>query len=244
MPLSFDKYRFTDGKTSLSAATFNPRFQDLDLRLAAVEALKVSWEAAVQALTDFGLVRLDSVLSPTFAALNQDVADANARVASITQAQADALSAVAQWQSETLAAITAWENALKATALAVLNSTSLVAGDGKGGFAPVAVGTGLRYAGGNLSVPTLAWSTKSASFATSLQNGYYVSSSGVTATLAPGVADGDQVLFLSGLNSGATFTILPAAGQTVMGDTALSVDCARVGFALVYFASNADWRIF
>jgi hypothetical protein len=155
MPLSFDKYRFTDGVTALSAGTFNPRFQDLDTRIAALEALNIAWQAAVQTLTDFGLARLDSVLSPTFATLNQDVANANASVAAITQSQAAALAAVAAWQASTLAAITAWENALQSTALAVLDTTAILAGNGQGGFASVAIGAGLNYANGTLNTAAI-----------------------------------------------------------------------------------------
>jgi hypothetical protein len=244
MSLKFDSYRFTDGKTPLSAATFNPRLQDIDTRLAALEALKVSWQAAVQALTDFGLTRLDAVLGPTFATLNQDVTDADAKMAAIAQAKADALAAVAAWQTETLAAITTWESALQSTALALLNTTALLAGNGQGGFAGVAIGPGLNYTNGTLSVPTLAWNTRIASFAAALQNGYYVTVAGITATLPSGCADGDRVLFLSGLSGTDTFSIVPAAGQTIMGDTALKVDRPYAGLTLVYFAATSDWRIF
>ena len=245
MSLKFDNYRFTDGKTALSAATFNPRFQDLDTRIAALEALNISWQAAVQALTDFGLARLDSVLSPTFNTLNQDVADASASVASIAESQAAALAAVADWQAQTIAALTAWENALQSTALALLNATSILAGNGQGGFAPVVVGSGLSYANGTLSAPTLAWSAKNASFAAALQNGYYVTAAGVVATLPAGTADGQQVLFINGLSGSGTFTIVPASGQKVMGDpNGLTVDIAYGGFALIYFAATTDWRVF
>jgi len=245
MPLSFDKYRFTDGQTALSAGTFNPRFQDLDTRIAALEALNIAWQAAVQTLTDFGLARLDSVLSPTFATLNQDVANAAASVASIDASQSAALAAVATWQAQTLAAITAWENALQATALAMLNTTAIVAGNGQGGFASVAIGAGLSYANGILSAPTLTWSAKSASFAAALQNGYYVTAAGITATLPAGTTDGQQVLFINGLSGASTFTIVPSSGQKVMGDSnGLTVDITYGGFALIYFAATADWRIF
>ena len=283
MPISFDKYRFTDGQTALSAGTFNPRFQDLDTRIAALEALNIAWQAAVQELTDFGLARLDSVLSPTFATLNQDVANAATSVTAITQSQAAALAAVTAWQASTLASITAWENALQSTALAVLGTTAIVAGNGAGGFAPVTigaglsysngtlktaaipalstaapvagdgnggfvsvtVGAGLSYANGKLSAPTLTWSAKSASFAAALQNGYYVTAAGITATLPAGTADGQQVLFINGLSGASTFTIVPSSGQKVMGDSnGLTVDITYGGFALIYFAATSDWRIF
>jgi hypothetical protein len=244
MPISFDKYRFTDGQTPLSAGTFNPRFQDLDTRIAALEALNIAWQAAVQELTDFGLARLDSVLSPTFDTLNQDVANAATSVASIDASQSAALAAVAAWQANTLAAITAWENALQATALAMLNTTAILAGNGQGGFASVAIGAGLSYANGILSAPTLAWNTRTVSFTAALQNGYYVPVPGVVATLPAGTANGDQVLFISGLSGTSTFTIVPASGQTIMGDTSLVVDRANAGLALIYFAATADWRLF
>jgi hypothetical protein len=244
MSLKFDDYRFTDGKTALSAATFNPRFQDLDTRIAALEALNISWQAAVQVLTDFGLARLDSMLGPAFATLNQDVDNANASVAAVAQSQADALASVAAWQAQTLAAITAWENALQSTALALLNTTALLAGNGHGGFAPVNIGAGLSYANGVLSVPTLVWNTRDTSFAATLQNGYYVTAAGVTAALPAGTADGDHVLFLSGLSSADTFTIVSAAGQTVMGATSLLINRPYAGLTLIYFTATSDWRIF
>jgi hypothetical protein len=245
MPLNFDNYRFTDGTTPLSAATFNPRFQDLDTRIAALEALNIAWEAAVQTLTDFGLARLDSVLSPTFDTLNQDVAIADASVAAITASQSASLAAVAAWQASTLASITAWENALQATALAVLNTTAMVAGNGAGGFAPVTIGPGLSYANGTLSAPTLTWSAQSASFAAAFQNGYYVTAAGITVSLPAGTANGQQVLFINGLSAGSKFTIVPSSGQTVMGNSSgLAVDIAYGGFALIYFAATADWRVF
>lgn len=62
---NFEKYRVTDGKTRLDAAFFNPVHQDIDLRLHAVETLKMSWESAVDDLTRFGLRRIDGVLAPT-----------------------------------------------------------------------------------------------------------------------------------------------------------------------------------
>ena len=61
MPSRFDKYRMRDGVTPLAERYFNPIWQDLDLRLASIEELQVTWEEVVRTVTDFGLVRINEV---------------------------------------------------------------------------------------------------------------------------------------------------------------------------------------
>jgi hypothetical protein len=63
MATRFEKYRMKDGLTPLSAAYFNLIWQDIDLRLAAVEEKKAAFEAAVTVLTDQGLLRINEALA-------------------------------------------------------------------------------------------------------------------------------------------------------------------------------------
>jgi YD repeat-containing protein len=74
MAIKFDRYRFVDGRTPLSAAVFNAVFRDLDLRTGALEDKGVDWDAAVGVLTDQGLERIDNVLGPILQQV-QDQAD-------------------------------------------------------------------------------------------------------------------------------------------------------------------------
>jgi len=80
MPTRFEKYRMRDGVTPLSERYFNPLLQDLDARIADIEALKISWADAVSEVTSFGLVRINAALVPTLeqssALLDQLLSDA------------------------------------------------------------------------------------------------------------------------------------------------------------------------
>jgi len=58
MTTRFNDYRFNDGKTPLSADTFNDRFADLDKRLVALEAVQTQLSQAADQLVDLGLQRL------------------------------------------------------------------------------------------------------------------------------------------------------------------------------------------
>ena len=62
MPARFDAYRMTDGKTPLSARYFNPVWQDLDLRLVELEALRVGWLEAVSQVSNLGLARINELV--------------------------------------------------------------------------------------------------------------------------------------------------------------------------------------
>ena len=53
MSRRFDRYRMRDGETELGAGYFNPVLSDIDLRIADLETLKISWNAAVNELTRF-----------------------------------------------------------------------------------------------------------------------------------------------------------------------------------------------
>lgn len=69
MPSRFEKYRVKDGVTRLGERFLNPVFQDIDLRIAAVEGLRVSWEDAVQAVSEFGLLRINEVINPAMTSI-------------------------------------------------------------------------------------------------------------------------------------------------------------------------------
>jgi hypothetical protein len=81
MPTRFDKYRFKDGKTALSERTFNPIFQDVDNRIAALEGVEISWEGAVNALNEIGLERIDGIVSVSAGKLDDAAVQAEALVA-------------------------------------------------------------------------------------------------------------------------------------------------------------------
>jgi hypothetical protein len=129
MPNRFDKYRMRDGMTLLSERYFNPIWQDLDLRLASIEELRVTWEEVVRTVTDFGLVRMNEVLAPAFDQMNQNLDSAasklleieNKRQAAITAIttlqnaiasyQGDAETHIADWKAATLASFDVWKSA-------------------------------------------------------------------------------------------------------------------------------------
>lgn len=131
MPTQFPKYCIVDSVTVLSARGLNPILQDVDLRLATLEALELSWQAAVRTVTDFGLLRINEVLAPMFtemrAGLNQagkDGADvtalldqARAAVEVLTEVigryQADCDARIALFKDSALADLAAWKESMK-----------------------------------------------------------------------------------------------------------------------------------
>jgi hypothetical protein len=66
MSTQLDSYKVTDGVTPLAAKFFNAVFGDIDTRLVSLEDLKVSWEAAVDELKTYGLVRINAALQANF----------------------------------------------------------------------------------------------------------------------------------------------------------------------------------
>lgn len=74
MPARFDAYRMTDGKTPLSARYFNPVWQDLDLRLVELEALRVGWMEAVSKVSNLGLARINELMGAPMATVNETIA--------------------------------------------------------------------------------------------------------------------------------------------------------------------------
>lgn len=89
MPRRFEAYRFKDGVTPLSADRFNFVFGDMDLRLVALEDLKVSWEAVTVMLVHEGLVRLDVAIQPAVVAIGDAKDAALVDQASIVAIKAD-----------------------------------------------------------------------------------------------------------------------------------------------------------
>lgn len=83
MPSRFEAYRMRDGKTPLAEGYFNPIWQDVDLRLAALEALKSGWEAIAQQGVDYGVERINAALTPVIDQLDADLAAADAAAAQI-----------------------------------------------------------------------------------------------------------------------------------------------------------------
>lgn len=74
MPARFDAYRMTDGKTPLSARYFNPVWQDLDLRLVELEALRVGWLEAVSKVSNLGLARINELVGAPMTTVNEAIA--------------------------------------------------------------------------------------------------------------------------------------------------------------------------
>ncbi len=119
-----------DGKTPLAGSYFNPILQDLDLRVADLEGLRLAWDAVVQLVTDQGLVRINEVLAPAFDALDQELTDATAKTAEIESKRQAAIAAIqgmqaaldsyeaateasiGEWKATIQAALTTWQAAL------------------------------------------------------------------------------------------------------------------------------------
>lgn len=125
MPIRFDRYRMRDHVTRLGEVYFNGVFRDIDVRIAGLEELRLSWDEAVRTVVDFGLARIDSVMLAPLQALDASV-DAGAQKAqeieALHQTAAAAVQGLAQTvdglQADTLTDIQAW----KAARLAELNA--------------------------------------------------------------------------------------------------------------------------
>lgn len=97
MPARFDAYRMKDGKTPLSERYFNAIWRDIDLRIATLEDVKIAWQAAVDEVVRFGLVRIDDLIRGPL----QEVS-ALAEQASSTSAQLESLRQLAQTRTTAL----------------------------------------------------------------------------------------------------------------------------------------------
>ena len=102
MTIKRTQYQFKDGKTTLSAETFNAVFFDLDARLHGLEQLEVSWEDAVSELQQYGLSRINGALGPVLDQANKDVA-------AVEQEKAD----ITEWWNQTIADLAAEKTSLE-----------------------------------------------------------------------------------------------------------------------------------
>jgi len=112
MPSRFDKYRFTK-RTPLSDEVFNAVFKDIDLRLAALEDIKKDWQYAVNEVTQYGLLRIEEVLRPSFEFIEQKKTEATEAVAEIQALRQNADAMINERRDDAISAIsTAKTNAL------------------------------------------------------------------------------------------------------------------------------------
>lgn len=109
MPSRFDKYRVKDGVTRLGEAYFNPVFQDIDLRIVALEALRLSWEDAVRSVSTFGLARINEVIGPSLSEAVARAGDIELKRQAAMAALAALESALQQFETEAQAQIEAWK---------------------------------------------------------------------------------------------------------------------------------------
>ena len=70
MPSRIDRYRMKDGVTPLAERYFNPVWQDIDLRIAELEQLRLGWQEAVRQVSDLGLVRINEVIGGPLETVN------------------------------------------------------------------------------------------------------------------------------------------------------------------------------
>lgn len=142
----------------------------------------------------------------------------------------------------TLAGITALSGAFDVDA----TGNAFITGVGTFGGQVWSQSTGFKFPDGSLQATASApagaanWQTETANFTTANSGAYYVTVNAVIATLHTGAVN-DLVKFVSGLSGSNTFTINPAAGQTIMGGATLVVDRAFAPFNLVLIGT--DWRI-
>jgi len=91
-----------DGRTLLGEGYFNPIWRDLDTRLALLEEKKATFDAAVQALTEVGLVRINEVLAPSMSGLDEALAEVAAARVALAEALADAAAVFGEIVSRTV----------------------------------------------------------------------------------------------------------------------------------------------
>lgn len=94
MARRIDRYRMVDGTTPLSARYFNAVWQDLDLRIDAVEGLRISWEEAVRRVSDLGLTRINEVLRPALDSVDASVQRADGMLNDVETARQQAVRAI------------------------------------------------------------------------------------------------------------------------------------------------------
>lgn len=83
MPIHLDRYRMKDGVTPLSERYFNPVWQDIDLRIAELERLRLGWQEIVRQVSDLGLARINEVIGGPLTEANAAVEQMRAALASL-----------------------------------------------------------------------------------------------------------------------------------------------------------------
>jgi len=120
MPTRFEAYRMRDGVTPLAEDYFNPLLADIDARIAQIEDRRADLQRVIDDLTVFGLQRIDTLVGPAMASLNQALADALAQRDALIAAvgnvadlatQAQLASAISAEQAARQAAIQAEQTA-------------------------------------------------------------------------------------------------------------------------------------
>lgn len=123
MPSRFDRYRIKDGVSKLGEKTFNPIFQDIDLRMSSLETLRISWEQAVDAITQFGLLRINQTLAPAYEEIIENgvtietarqtaVAALEELQSALANVETDAIADLDAWKAARLAELEAWQAGL------------------------------------------------------------------------------------------------------------------------------------
>lgn len=104
MPTNFEKYRFTK-RTVLSDETFNRIWQDIDLRIAALEDIKKDWKGAVDELTRYGLLRINEALVPSFQYIEQKKDEADNIVSEISELRENADSMINEKRDDAIQSV-------------------------------------------------------------------------------------------------------------------------------------------
>ena len=126
MPSRFDKYRFTK-RTPLSDEVFNAVFKDIDLRLASLEDIKKDWQYAVNEVTQYGLLRIEEVLRPSFEFIEQKKTEATEATAEIQALRQNADAMINERRDDAISAIsTAKTDALSSISIAKTNALSSI----------------------------------------------------------------------------------------------------------------------
>lgn len=114
MPSRIDRYRMKDGVTPLAARYFNPVWQDIDLRLAELEQLRMGWQEAVRLVSDLGLARINEVIGGPLNTVN-------AAIEQVQQALADMPEVVVQGDLDAALQAEAAARAVLAQQITVIN---------------------------------------------------------------------------------------------------------------------------
>lgn len=150
MPRNFDRYRMIDGRTRLGAAYFNAIWTDIDLRLAELEQIEITWEDAVRQVSEFGLVRINQVLAGPIQEINTEMGKLRTALAGLPYAVTSAeLATALQQQDQARAQLASTINA----AIAEINTDLAQLGGPQLPLVPTGVDAGTY--GGAAAIPVL-----------------------------------------------------------------------------------------